>query len=132
MSNVALQNGFAFFGGAIYVDHGSATLSHCTFSKNTAGASFGTPGTGGAIHVYGTATLSNCIFSENTAAGGNGNAYGGAILVWGTVTLSNCIFSKNTAQYAGGALYFNSDGKVNSNGLLKNCSLLGTVSSKEQ
>jgi hypothetical protein len=54
--------------------------------------------------------------------------YGGAIFVYGggTITLSDCTFFFNTAngQYAGGALYF----WQNSNGLLKNCSLLGTVS----
>jgi hypothetical protein len=83
---------------------------------------------GGAIIVVGTVTLSGCIFSGNAAPrGGGGGGGGGAIHVdGGTVTLADCMFSGNTAGYAGGALYFGS----NSNGLLKNCSLLGTISPK--
>jgi predicted outer membrane repeat protein len=84
-------------------------------------------GGGGAIRVDGgTVTLSNCIFTRNTVFyhyhGGIGN--GGAISVYGTATLSDCTFTANTAAVDGGALYFLPD----SNGLLKNCSLLGTVS----
>jgi hypothetical protein len=81
--------------------------------------------------------MPNCIFSGNSANGryGGGGGGGGAIFVIaptespeGTATLSNCIFSGNNyAPYtAGGALYFSS----NSNGLIKNSSLLGNVSPK--
>jgi predicted outer membrane repeat protein len=122
MSNVTLQNGNAgTVGGAIAVG-GTITLSDCSFSGNTPGANLA----GGAIYVGygGTITLSNCSFSGNTADG-----YGGAIFVTGgTITLSDCSFSGNTADHAGGALFFNSG--WNSNGLLKNCSLLGTISPK--
>jgi predicted outer membrane repeat protein len=148
MSNVTLQNGNsvqAYGGGAILV-YGTITLSDCTFNKNTAAG-------GGAITVYGTITLSDCTFNKNTAYNGgyggaiqvttggtitlsdctfNGNTagnIGGAIYLQyprGTITLSDCTFNGNTAGYAGGALYFYSG----SNGLLKNCSLLGTVSPK--
>jgi predicted outer membrane repeat protein len=117
MSNVTLQNSG---GGAIGVE-GTITLSDCSFSGNTA------PGySGGAINVYpeGTITLSDCSFSGNTAPDGGG----GAIFVHGggTITLSDCSFSGNTAPgpRGGGALYF----YPNASGLLKNCSLLGTVS----
>jgi predicted outer membrane repeat protein len=61
---------------------------------------------------------------QNAYQGGSGGAiyvYGG-----GTITLSDCTFNGNTAGY-GGALYFD----IDTNGLLKNCSLLGgTVSPK--
>jgi hypothetical protein len=113
-------------GGAVY-NRGTATLLNCLFSGNAGGD-------GGAIYIGGgTATLLNCIFSGNTA-----NGYGGAINVghyygdvgyYGTAILSNCIFSGNTGGAGGGqkggALYF---ANTNSTGLLKNCSLLGTVS----
>jgi parallel beta-helix repeat protein len=118
MSNVTLQNGNPGgdgYGGAIgVVNGGTITLSDCSFSGNTAAG-----GAGGAIFVYnrGTITLSDCSFSGNTAY------YGGAIGVGGTITLSDCSFIGNTAtDFAGGALRFNHG----SNGLLKNCSLLGT------
>jgi hypothetical protein len=98
MSNVTLQNGNAGNGGAIYVG------------------------------ARGTITLSDCSFVGNTAVLAADSRYGsgGAILVYsgGTITLSDCSFNGNTAGYAGGALWFSS----NTNGLLKNCSLLGTVS----
>jgi hypothetical protein len=99
MSNVTLQNGDSSSGG------------------------------GGAILVYGgTITLSDCSFRKNSDGGSGYSWYAGAIAVYnGTITLSDCSFNENTAlhqRYAGGALYFSS----NSNGLLKNCSLLGTVS----
>jgi hypothetical protein len=60
MSNVALQNGnsYAGDGGAMAVV-GTATLTACTFSGNTAllgGYA------GGAIAIYGTAILTDCIF----------------------------------------------------------------------
>jgi hypothetical protein len=118
MSNVTLQNGV---NSAIYVSQGTTViLSNCIFSGNTV------VGVGGAIDVFGTAILSNCIFSGNTAQ----KSVGGAINVnsEGTATLSDCTFSGNTCYntkaYGGGALFFQS----NSTGLLKNCSLLGTVS----
>jgi predicted outer membrane repeat protein len=116
ISNVALQNGFSYNGGAIRV-YGTATLSNCIFSGNTAH--------GGSIFIDrpGTATLLNCVFSGNTAPNGG---YGGAIFVGGTATLTDCTFSRNTASGAGGALNFD----IHSNSLLKNCSILGTVSPK--
>jgi predicted outer membrane repeat protein len=68
------------------------------------------------------------VMSNVTLQNGNSDGSGGAIRVYpgGTITLSDCSFNGNTAAYGGGALYFNS----NTNGLLKNCSLLGTVSPK--
>jgi hypothetical protein len=144
MSNVTLQNGvfdpLSMTGGAIVVlgDTATATLSNCIFSNNTANGANG----GGAISVFqGIVTLSNCIFSGNTAPGGSVyGGVGGAIYVGGwsendaSATLSNCIFSRNTVTgqigdapgSGGGALFF----LPNSTGLLKNCSLLGTVSPK--
>jgi predicted outer membrane repeat protein len=149
MSNVTLQKGNSDrYGGAgaIHVKYGTITLSDCSFIGNTAPGNGG----GGAIIVDGGGTiiLSDCSFSGNTATADGGAIYvnggtitlsdcsfnrntadvGGAIRVYkGTITLSDCSFSGNTATgYGGGALYFGST----SNGLLKNCSLLGTVSPK--
>jgi predicted outer membrane repeat protein len=132
MSNVTLQNGYTvndhYGGGAINVfGGGTVTLSDCSFIGNSAAPGHGGygPSVGGAISVSGTITLCDCSFIDNNCAGP-----GGAIHVdgAGTVTLSDCSFSGNTrgtaASMSGGALYFS----AHSNGLLKNCSLLGTVS----
>jgi hypothetical protein len=96
-------------------------MSNVTLQNGSGGGNVG-----GAIGVSrgGTATLAHCTFSGNTSPEGG---VGGAIFVYsGTATLSHCTFSGNTAGNAGGALFFWS----NSIGLLKNCSFLGTVSSK--
>jgi hypothetical protein len=67
--------------------------------------------------------MSNVTLQNGNPVTGE-NGYGGAIYVHGgTITLSDCSFNGNTAG-GGGALWFN----PNTNGLLKNCSLLGTVS----
>jgi predicted outer membrane repeat protein len=124
MSDVTLQNGYTQGGGgnrggAIFV-FGTITLSDCSFIGNTA-----TGNVGGAIYAGddGTITLSDCSFIGNTATYG-----GGAIYADSTITLSDCSFVRNTATSDdGGALGF---GATGSNGLLKNCSLLGTVSPK--
>jgi predicted outer membrane repeat protein len=144
-----------YCGGAIFISTGgTATLSDCSFSGNTVGYL----GQGGAIFVAGAATLVSCSFSVNYAEGSGGAVFvgksgiikmsscsftgntcktefgaGGAISVSadGTITLSSCSFSGNSAgtqggefSRLGGALSFG----LNSTGLLKNCSLLGTVS----
>jgi hypothetical protein len=127
MSNVTLQNGNAYNNGGAITIYGTATLIDCTFSNNTCAGQLG--GYGGAIEVFGTAILTKCIFSGNIARGNLGYG-GGAIWVTirpetnpGTAILTGCTFSGN----AGGALYFDS----NTTGLLKSCSLLGTVSDQQ-
>jgi hypothetical protein len=126
MSNVTLQNGNAYNAAGAITIYGTATLIDCTFSNNTCAGQLG--GYGGAIEVFGTAILTKCIFSGNIARGYSGYGGGAIFLGQGTAILTNqgtailtdCTFSGN----AGGALYFSS----NTTGLLKNCSLLGTVS----
>jgi hypothetical protein len=112
MSNVRLQNGAGYspgVGGAIEVEGGTITLSSCSFFGNAALGFAGAFSYGGAIRVFnGTATLSNCIFfSGNTLGGFRGDNPG-----------------------AGGALYYTWNTGDVGGILLKNCSLLGTVSPK--
>jgi hypothetical protein len=79
---------------------GTATLTDCTFSNNSAGAvgdKIG--GYGGAVYgvTYSTTTLSHCTITDNTAlvGGGVGNQ--------GTLTLNNhCTISDNNAGWGGG------------------------------
>jgi hypothetical protein len=133
MSNCRFSGNYAHGGsdgGAIEFGPGTkATVSNCSFVRNQVGHSGGIRG--GAIFVgnESTVALSSCVFSGN---GWQPETIGGAIYVdtGGTITLLSCDFFNNSAGVVeadgvGGALYFANA----STGLLKNCSLLGTVSS---
>ena len=69
---------------------GTATLTNCTVSGNSAGYGGG----GGLYNNGGTATLTNCTVSGNSAADGGG----GCINAVGTTTLTNCTVSGNSAS----------------------------------
>ncbi len=79
--------------------NGTATLTNCTVSGNSASA------TAAACPTYGTATLTNCTVSGNSANGGGGlyNYYGA------TATLTNCTVSGNSAIYGGGLFNYRHD-----------------------
>jgi hypothetical protein len=113
-------------GGAIYVNGGSATLTSCTFTKNTVISPNQTNG-GGAINVNGgSATLTRCNFTDNYADDCSG--HGGAIKInGGSATLTGCTFTGNRASAAsppciatGGAIYLSS-----SNVILRRCTFSG-------
>jgi parallel beta-helix repeat protein len=78
-------------GGGLY-NLGTATLTNCTVSGNSAGY-------GGGLDSYGTATLTNCTVSGNSAH------YGGGVNIFkGVTTLTNCTVSGNSAQGGGGGV----------------------------
>jgi predicted outer membrane repeat protein len=87
----------AVTGGALAnLGAGSATLTNCVLSGNTA-THFG-----GAVYSSYTASLTNCTLSGNSAP------YGGGIANAGRLTLSHSTLSANTATKFGGGL-FNGD-----------------------
>jgi hypothetical protein len=116
-------------GGGIYVSGGTANLSNCTVSNNTAlgGGSANDSSllinsldaAGGGIYISsGMVSVSNCSVSYNTAQGvglyyinsafvtdswdtGYDGAGGGIYISSGTVSLSNCSVSNNTAEGQG-------------------------------
>ena len=109
-------------GGGLYNDGGTATLTNCTVSGNSAGRRRRRPvqhqrhdhadqlhrqrqlrrvDGGGLYNFNGTATLTNCTVSGNSATHRRrrrGCNYGG------TATLTNCTVSGNSAGYGGGGL----------------------------
>jgi hypothetical protein len=127
-TNPGYNNGGDAFGGAVYVDEGTATLTNDTFTGNIAQAGAGgnqssvTGGKGGTAlggGVYvagGTVALTNDSFTGNIAqagAGGTGGtglsggsggvAQGGGVEVCqGTATLTNDTLSGNLAQGGNG------------------------------
>jgi hypothetical protein len=109
ISGLSITNGTASppvpsysWGGGIYNDHATLTLSNCTISGNsTPTDSFGQ---GGGIFndgSFGSAplTVSNCTISGNSAVPGTG---GGITNYSGTLTITNSTLSGNTAQDGGG------------------------------
>jgi predicted outer membrane repeat protein len=127
ISGLTIINGSApadyCFGGGIYNDHATLTVSNCTISGNAA-----VPGTGGGIYNNaGTLAVNSTTLSGNSAwpgggicndAGGtlritdstlsgnsdNGYNFGGGILNIGILTITNSTFSGNSAD-AGGGIY---------------------------
>ena len=129
ISGLTIFNGSApsgnYFGGGIYNDHATLTVSNCTITGNSAfqgvgGGIFNDNGTltvigstlsgnsswfGGAISNNwlggGTATVT----ITNSTLSGNSASYGGAIINEnGTLTMSNSTVSGNSAEYGGGAI----------------------------
>jgi len=82
-------------GGGMYNDPGSPTLSHVTFSGNSA-AGYG----GGMYNNSSSPTLTNASFSGNQAAWG-----GGMFNDDSNPTLTNVTFSGNTVSGDGGGMY---------------------------
>jgi hypothetical protein len=109
ISGLSITNGTAspsvplyYYGGGIYNDHATLTVSNCTVSGNsTPTDSFGN---GGGIFndgSFGSAplTVSNCTISGNSAVPGTG---GGITNYAGTLTITNSTLSGNSAQDGGG------------------------------
>jgi len=93
------------FGGGIYNDHSTLTLSNCTVSGNS--ATFGAGGIYSDGHA-GSAILesSNSTFSGNSASGGSGGGIFNDGQQNGSATLDmvNCTVSGNSALFGGGII----------------------------
>jgi len=81
-------------GGGMGNQLSSPTVTHCTFSGNTADS-----GGGGMCNWDSSPTVTDCTFSGNTADwnGGLGNRLS-------SPTVTNCTFSENSADLAGGGM----------------------------
>ena len=89
-------------GGGMYNYKSNPRLEDCLFANNSAGASAGDGGDGGAIFCgQSSPTLVNCIIRANTA-----RRLGGGMMSWwgGSPTLVNCLFNGNSAGERSGAL----------------------------
>ncbi|UCC23004.1 MAG: right-handed parallel beta-helix repeat-containing protein [Planctomycetota bacterium] len=77
------------WGGGMYNDNSSPTVTNCTFSGNTAADNGG----GMSNNNSSNPTVTNCTFSGNTADGG-----GGMYNSDSSLTVSNCILWGNTPE----------------------------------
>ncbi|UCE60917.1 MAG: right-handed parallel beta-helix repeat-containing protein, partial [Phycisphaerales bacterium] len=82
------------YGGGMYNESGSPTVTNCTFSGNSAATH------GGGMYNYNNSipTVINCVFTGNTSPHGGGmyNYYESS------PTVANCTFSGNSADSGGG------------------------------
>ncbi len=102
LSKLTLTGGSAGTGGGLS-NAGTAKLTNCTVSGNSA-TSTSTAYGGGIYNSSGsTLTLTNCTVSGNSVSA-NSNSYGGGLINKGTMTLTNCTVSGNSAANGGGGL----------------------------
>jgi hypothetical protein len=88
----------ANYGGGVYNNNGSPTISNCVFSENSAGREGGGMFNNSESHP----TVTNCTFTLNAAGSGGGMRNRD----FGKPTLTNCIFIRNLSLgYAGGGIY---------------------------
>ena len=88
-----------FFGGGIYNDHSTLTLSNCTLSRNSAQS-----GGGGIYNDHSTLTLSNCALSGNSAGDGGGIFNDGRSGGRATLSITNSTFDDNWSRTRGGGI----------------------------
>jgi len=99
VTGFTLRNGVMVgFGGGIYCNGSSPTISNCVIIKNTA-----TQDGGGIYCESSQLRLVNCIIAANQA--GVGGAGGGIKCLLSTPFISNCTISGNSAVYSGGGIY---------------------------
>lgn len=95
--DITIEGGKGNYGGALFVNNASSTISllNCSFINNEA-----TTTNGGACILKGTAIVDHCIFDGNKSG-----ANGSAIAAYSGSKISNCYFRNNeSAGTSGGAV----------------------------
>jgi len=118
LTNCTFLGNWAYMGGGMLNRYSSPTLTHCTFSDNsTISSDWGGAG-GGMLNDFSSPTLNNCTFSANHGGGG-----GGLHNYSSSPVLTNCTFKGNWA-YVGGGIY-----NASSTPALTNCTFAGNSAS---
>lgn len=118
----------ANFGGGLYNDHGTLSLSNCAFAYNAAGYGGGLFNDGG--YRSATANLTNCAFAHNSATLGGGLLSVGAFGGSASANLSNCTVAYNVAGNGGG-LYNDGSHSGSASASLSNCTIAYNAASHE-
>jgi hypothetical protein len=102
ISGLTIANGNSAsspYGGGIFNNRGTLTVTSCTFSGNSASSGFG----GGIFNNRGTLTVTSSTFSGNSTSRRGGGIYNND----GTLTVTNSTFSGNSASRGGGGIFNN-------------------------
>jgi len=100
LAGFTIMNGYASFGGGIYSNWSSPTITNCVITGNTA-----MDGGGGIACEDAYPTISNCIINYNDSFGrGGGIYYDCEQAISGAVNINNCTFIGNSAVRDGGAI----------------------------
>ena len=112
LAGFTITNGYYDYGGGIYCEDASPTITNCVISNNTTCYN----GYGGGMYVVSDSDpqtpvsspmVKNCIFARNEAT------YGGGVFIYqSSPTLVNCIFIANLASDGGGVHNYNSSTKL--------------------
>ena len=115
-----IRNGNAIFGGGIFCDGGSPTITNCTITGNSANLSWGH---GGGICCWklSSATITNCTISDNSSNHGGGISISNA-----SPTIMNCTITGNYANTGGGIRRLSTAGSWK----ITNCTISGNSSEK--
>jgi hypothetical protein len=100
------------YGGGVFNDSSSPTVTNCTFSGNSA-----TTLGGGMYNNHSSPTVINCVFTGNSAP-----SYAGMFNYYSDATVTNCTFIGNSANYSGGAM-----GNSLSSPVVTNCAFSGNL-----
>jgi hypothetical protein len=124
--------GYYGAGGGV-LNSGTATLTNCTISGNTAGPigfSYFGDGNGGGLANFGTATLTNCNVTGNAATAGYfnfGGGLGGGVFNLGTATLAHCTISGNSSSGGGAVTTDSSFSNGTAQTALSDCTVSGNT-----
>ncbi len=101
--NANAANGENAFGGGMYNDGSSPTVTNCTFTGNSSNHR------GAGMYNNGSSpTVTNCTFTANTGNTGGGGMYNQS----STPKVTNCTFTGNTARFGGGMFSIGSSAAV--------------------
>jgi hypothetical protein len=103
MSGLTITNGVVSgdYGGGIYNNRSTLTVSNCTLSGNSAEYHGG-----GIYNDHATLTVSNSTLSGNSSPQGGGGIYNdGSLSGSATLTISDSTLNDNAADFGGGGIY---------------------------
>jgi CSLREA domain-containing protein len=139
MTGTTISNNSSQYGGGLYSDNGTVTITNTSFSNNSASGDIVSSG-GGIWKKWGTINLTDTNFAENSAVFGGGmylsnlsatlnnltlqanmaTVGAGLAAYTSTGSLTNAVFDANTASNTGGGIYLSSGAFTINNVTFKN------------